>query len=308
MDDGIRRVLAEHGRLLVEVETLADDDDLYQAGLTSHANVTVMLQLEDPSASSSPTPCSGGARSSRWPPSGAPSSNSGQCRRERPMTADHDDVPAPAAERGRPLPPGGRRPLREVGRLRAGGRRHQPPRGLTGLGPRGHASSHLPPVESRRTFEETNYLRSFPDMVGSVDVFTGNDRDHADLVQRMGGNKDWWELMEGSDLVLCPSALPPRLPAVHRDATRGGPAVRHPGHLLSQRAQRRSGPHALLRAARAGLRGPGRPGRGLPGRMDGRWPLLVGRPRARSRARRRPTTPSSAGWAACSPPTSSTPG
>ncbi len=71
---------------------------------------------------------------------------------------------------------------------------------------------HLPPVESRRTLEETNYLRSFPDMVGSVDVFTGNDRDHADLVQRMEGNKDWWELMEGSDLVLCPSACHPVYP------------------------------------------------------------------------------------------------
>lgn len=47
MDDQIRTVLAEHGRLLVEVETLRDDDDLYQAGLTSHANVTVMLALED---------------------------------------------------------------------------------------------------------------------------------------------------------------------------------------------------------------------------------------------------------------------
>lgn len=47
MDDEIRKVLAEHGRLLVGVETLDDDGDLYQAGLTSHANVTVMLQLED---------------------------------------------------------------------------------------------------------------------------------------------------------------------------------------------------------------------------------------------------------------------
>ena len=47
MDDEIRAVLAEHGRLLVGVETLRDDDDLYQAGLTSHANVTVMLALED---------------------------------------------------------------------------------------------------------------------------------------------------------------------------------------------------------------------------------------------------------------------
>jgi seryl-tRNA synthetase len=65
---------------------------------------------------------------------------------------------------------------------------------------------HLPPIEARRTFEGTNYLESFPDMVGSVDVFVGDDRDHAALVHRMKGNKDWWELMDASDVVLCPSA------------------------------------------------------------------------------------------------------
>jgi acyl carrier protein len=45
--DEIRRILAEHGRLPVDVESLDDDDDLFQAGLTSHANVNVMLALEE---------------------------------------------------------------------------------------------------------------------------------------------------------------------------------------------------------------------------------------------------------------------
>jgi len=47
MDDEIRTVLAEHGRLAVDAQTLTDDADLYQAGLTSHASVNVMLALED---------------------------------------------------------------------------------------------------------------------------------------------------------------------------------------------------------------------------------------------------------------------
>jgi acyl carrier protein len=47
MDDAIRAVLAEHGKLPVDVGTLSADDDLYQAGLTSHASVNVMLALED---------------------------------------------------------------------------------------------------------------------------------------------------------------------------------------------------------------------------------------------------------------------
>jgi acyl carrier protein len=46
MTDKIRRILKEHGRLSKDAETLSDDSDLYQAGMTSHASVNVMLALE----------------------------------------------------------------------------------------------------------------------------------------------------------------------------------------------------------------------------------------------------------------------
>jgi acyl carrier protein len=42
----IRTVLKAHARLNRDAETLNDDDDLYQAGMTSHASVNVMLALE----------------------------------------------------------------------------------------------------------------------------------------------------------------------------------------------------------------------------------------------------------------------
>ena len=45
--DQIREVVAAYGRLPVDVSGLNDDDDLYRAGLTSHASVNVMLALED---------------------------------------------------------------------------------------------------------------------------------------------------------------------------------------------------------------------------------------------------------------------
>lgn len=47
LDDTIRSALAEHGQLAVEVAALGDVDDLYAAGLTSHATVNLMLALED---------------------------------------------------------------------------------------------------------------------------------------------------------------------------------------------------------------------------------------------------------------------
>jgi acyl carrier protein len=47
MHDEIRRILSENARLSVEVDQLSADADLYQAGMTSHASVNVMLALED---------------------------------------------------------------------------------------------------------------------------------------------------------------------------------------------------------------------------------------------------------------------
>jgi acyl carrier protein len=43
----VRQVLGEHARLPVDVSALSDDVDLFQAGMTSHASVNVMLALED---------------------------------------------------------------------------------------------------------------------------------------------------------------------------------------------------------------------------------------------------------------------
>ena len=42
----IRQILKDHGRLSPDVSALSDDQDLYQAGMTSHASVNVMLALE----------------------------------------------------------------------------------------------------------------------------------------------------------------------------------------------------------------------------------------------------------------------
>ena len=47
MDETIRLVLAEHGRLAVNVDTIDENTDLFAAGMTSHASVNVMLALED---------------------------------------------------------------------------------------------------------------------------------------------------------------------------------------------------------------------------------------------------------------------
>ncbi len=43
----LRAIVAEHGRLAVEIGTLTEEADLYAAGMTSHASVNLMLAIED---------------------------------------------------------------------------------------------------------------------------------------------------------------------------------------------------------------------------------------------------------------------
>ncbi len=45
--DRVRALLKTTGRLQNDIDTLADDADLYAAGLTSHATVNLMLALEE---------------------------------------------------------------------------------------------------------------------------------------------------------------------------------------------------------------------------------------------------------------------
>jgi acyl carrier protein len=46
MEGKIRQILKDHGRLSIDALKLKVDSDLYQAGMTSHASVNVMLALE----------------------------------------------------------------------------------------------------------------------------------------------------------------------------------------------------------------------------------------------------------------------
>ena len=43
----VREVLRDHARLPEGIDGLADDADLFRAGMSSHASVNLMLALED---------------------------------------------------------------------------------------------------------------------------------------------------------------------------------------------------------------------------------------------------------------------
>jgi acyl carrier protein len=47
LSEDVRRVINDHARLPVDIDSIGDDQDLFAAGMSSHASVNVMLALED---------------------------------------------------------------------------------------------------------------------------------------------------------------------------------------------------------------------------------------------------------------------
>jgi acyl carrier protein len=47
MNEKIRTIVKENARLPIDIVTLSDNSNLYDAGMSSHASVNVMLALED---------------------------------------------------------------------------------------------------------------------------------------------------------------------------------------------------------------------------------------------------------------------
>jgi acyl carrier protein len=47
MREEIRKLIAEHGHLERDVDVIGDEESLFEAGMSSHAAVTLMMALED---------------------------------------------------------------------------------------------------------------------------------------------------------------------------------------------------------------------------------------------------------------------
>lgn len=67
----------------------------------------------------------------------------------------------------------------------------------------------FPPLLHVDSFLKTDYLTSFPDLIGAVRCFHGNDADHRHLLDTRAEGGDWGALLEPSDLTLVPAACYP---------------------------------------------------------------------------------------------------
>ncbi|MGN6412476.1 amino acid--[acyl-carrier-protein] ligase [Flexivirga sp.] len=80
----------------------------------------------------------------------------------------------------------------------------------------------FPPVLPRDVFVRSDYLRSFPDLTGSVDTFVGDDRDHAELLQALDSGADWTQYLTPAEVMLCSAACHPLYPSLTGTLPVGG--------------------------------------------------------------------------------------
>ena len=83
----------------------------------------------------------------------------------------------------------------------------------------------FPPVIPRAHYERTDHIRSFPDLLGSVSTFTGNERDHLKLLAKVEQGESWNEHLAPADLMLIPAACYPLYPLCTGTLPEGGRRV-----------------------------------------------------------------------------------
>jgi seryl-tRNA synthetase len=66
---------------------------------------------------------------------------------------------------------------------------------------------------NRRLLSQTDYVRSFPDLLGSIHAFSGGERAHAALLQAVDQGEEWGNHLAETDLALCSAACHPLYPS-----------------------------------------------------------------------------------------------
>ena len=76
----------------------------------------------------------------------------------------------------------------------------------------------FPPGMNRAHFEGSGYMKSFPQLAGTVHSFCGCELDHMNLLQCISEGGDWTEGQKATEIVLTPAACYPALTRPSRGA------------------------------------------------------------------------------------------
>jgi len=80
----------------------------------------------------------------------------------------------------------------------------------------GAEAIRFPPGMNREFFEKSGYMKSFPQLAGTVHSFCGCELDHQSLLKCMEEGSDWTGEQKATDIVLTPAACYPLYPTIAR--------------------------------------------------------------------------------------------
>ncbi len=72
----------------------------------------------------------------------------------------------------------------------------------------------FPPAMPRDVVVKSGYLKSFPQLLGTIHCFCGNEAGHRALLHCVAEGEEWTGQQEASDLLLTPAACYPLYPAI----------------------------------------------------------------------------------------------
>lgn len=70
----------------------------------------------------------------------------------------------------------------------------------------------FPPLLARRHYLATDHLQNFPNLMGSVHTFAGDERAHRRMLDERERGEDWTAELVPTELMLCPAACYPLYP------------------------------------------------------------------------------------------------
>jgi seryl-tRNA synthetase len=80
--------------------------------------------------------------------------------------------------------------------------------------PDGPEVLRFPPGMARSTLERSGYLRSFPQLAGTIHAFAGGDREHAALIAELDRGGDWTGGQKMTGIAFAPASCYPSYPII----------------------------------------------------------------------------------------------
>jgi len=70
----------------------------------------------------------------------------------------------------------------------------------------------FPPIFARADYEKIDHISNFPDLMGSLHTFTGDDKDHRAMLDKFERKEDWSRDLAASQVMMTPAICYPLYP------------------------------------------------------------------------------------------------